>query len=358
FFGYSFYQLMAVAVQLFVGSSLIYLLTGIPLEISILLLSAIVLTYSWISGLKASISTDLIQLGFIFLGLAVIIPMVLAHSGGLNSITKGIGGITGEHTNLFDPAVAFSFGLVTSIGLIAGAIADQQFWQRTFAFDKKSIKSGFLAGALLFGLVPITLSSLGFIAAGSGMLIPQGTDPSMVGVLAVAGLLPEVFLVLFFVMLLAGLTSTLDSGLSAFSSLYSVDIKKYTLSEDLSNPRAGMIIILFAGIAVALTVNYIPAIGLKQLWWIFNAVAAALIIPTVLSLYWDKLTSKGARYGIISALIIGLPLFVYGNFIDNSVLIVVSAVLILALNLLFCWVFRKEEIKGAGRISQPNQDVS
>lgn len=344
FFGYSFYQLMAVSVQLFAGSSLIFLLTGVPLELSIFLLALTVFIYAWISGFESSVVTDFVQLGIIFLGLIIVIPAALNAAGGFETVLKGIGGVTGQHSNLFDPAVAFSFGIVTSIGLISGAIADQQFWQRAFAFNKKSIKLGFLAGAVLFGIVPITLSLLGFMAASpaSGVTLPPGTDPSMIGVLTITHYLPTAFIIVFFLMLLAGLASTLDSALSAFSALYAVDMHKFTESNDISKPRTGMLLILILGILVALITAYIPGFGLKQLWWIFNSVGAALVVPTILSLYWDRLTAKGAYYGIITALVIGLPLFVYGNLTDNTNLIVMSALFIIIVNAIICWVFRKK----------------
>jgi SSS family transporter len=343
-FGYGYYQLMAVAVQLFAGSSLIFLLTGIPIELSIILMAGFVFIYSWISGLRASIVTDVVQLGFIFLGLLVVIPMAINAAGGFQSVLDGIGGVSGKHSSIFDPSVAFSFGLVTSIGLIAGAIGDQQFWQRTFAFDKKSTVPGFLAGAVLFAVVPILLSTLGFIAAapGSGIILPEGTDPSMIGVLTVATLLSPAFLILFFLMLLAGLSSTLDSGLNAFSSLWSVDIRKYKVSHNLSIARKGMLVILFLGLLVAAFTAYIPNFGLKQLWWILNGVGSALVVPTILSLYWDKLTARGALYGLVAALVLGLPVFIYGNFVDNTAMIVASAIFILAINIASCWLFRRK----------------
>jgi len=187
------------------------------------------------------------------------------------------------------------------------------------------------------------LSLLGFIAAAPdlGIQLPERTDPSMIGVLAVASLLPGFFLVIFFLMLLSGLMSTLDSGLNAFSSLYVIDAKKYTDSKNLSNARLGMLIILFAGLAVATLTAHVPDFGLKQLWWIFNAVGATLVVPTLLTLYWNKLTAKGAFYGIFIALLVGLPIFVYANFVDDTMMIVASAFFILAINLFSCWIFRK-----------------
>src|SRR3989339_2268955 len=53
-FPYFFYQLMAVAVQLFAGGGLVSLLTGIPFVTAMIIMSIIVLTYSLISGLESS----------------------------------------------------------------------------------------------------------------------------------------------------------------------------------------------------------------------------------------------------------------------------------------------------------------
>lgn len=342
FLGYSFYQLMSVAVQIFAGASLAFVLTGIPIEISMILISVIVLAYSWLSGLKSSIVTDFVQLAMIFLGIILVVPAAVNASGGFQTVLSGLGGITGTHTDLFDPMVAFSFGIVTSIGLISGIIADQQYWQRTFAFEKKAIRRGFVAGAILFGIVPVALSLLGFIGAGLEIALPAGTDASLIGVLTVAQLLPNALLVVFFIMLLCGLASTMDSGLCAFSSLYAIDAKKYTDSKNLSAPKTGMVLITIVGLGVALMTAYIPNFGLKQLWWIFNAVGAALVIPTVLSLYWNRLSARGVWYGVILALVLGLPLFVYANLIDNSMLIVASALFIVGINLVSCWIFQKK----------------
>lgn len=343
FLGQSFYQLMAVATQLFVGANLTYILTGISVPIGIVLLAAIVFIYAWASGFESSVVTDFVQLGVIFAGLLIVIPPTLGAAGGFETVLQGLGGVGGLHADLLDPGVAFSFGIITSIGLIAGSLIDQQFWQRAFAFEKKSIKLGFFAGAILFGIVPITLSVLGFIAAapGSPISLPDGADPSMIGVYTVAHYLSPIFLIAFFLMLLAGLASTLDSALSAFSSIYAVDIKKY--SKDIATPRIGMVIILVLGLIVAFISAFIPGFGLKQLFWFYGAIASALVIPTILSLYWPRLTAKGAFYGIATALLIGLPMFVYANLVDNNSLIVCSALFIIFANLFWCWIRRNRE---------------
>lgn len=335
---YFFYQLMAVTVQLFAGGSLVYLLTGIPLTTIMPILAAIALIYTLISGLEASVVTDFVQLGMIFIIGAIILPMTWSAAGGLTAISAGFNGVE-NIGNIFDPGVAFSLGIVTSIGLISGAISDQQYWQRSFAIKKQQLVKAFIFGAILFGIVPIALSTLGFIAANPelGIALTEGADVSMIGVQTVATLLPAWAVFLFIVMLLSGLSSTLDSGLSAASSLWVTDVSKAKSdNESIKSARYAMIGIAILGLLVAYAVHYIPQFGLFHLWWVFNTIAATVVIPTILSLYWKRLSAKGVLWGVLVAFIIGLPLFIYGNIIDNPFWIVGASLFIIAISTIFC----------------------
>jgi Na+/proline symporter len=166
---------MAVTVQIFVGGMMLNFMTGIPLNMVMILMLIISLAYALISGLRASVVTDFIQMAFIIIGGLIILPWVVS-SAGPGAINKGLGGLAGN-VNILDPKVAFSFGIVTSIGLIAGAISDQQYWQRSFAIKRTHLVPSFVVGGILFGIVPIALSILGFIAANPemGISLPEGT---------------------------------------------------------------------------------------------------------------------------------------------------------------------------------------
>jgi len=323
--------------------------------------------------LESSIVTDFIQFLLIIVGIVVVIPWIISTAGGWSAVSQGMGGVTGQFRNIFDPGVAFSFGIVTAIGLIAGAISDQQYWQRVFAIKKKNLVPSFLFGALMFGIVPIVLSVLGFIAANNslGITLPEGADVSLIGVVAVSTLLPTIAIAIFVIMLLSALFSTLDSGLNAASSLFVTDVVKYSdeerkvltkvdegqhltqkemvLSKKLDtrgvrNSQIAMIGITVLGFLVALAAVYIPGFGLKHLWWIFNTVAACVVVPTVLSLYWKRLDAKGVFWGVLISFVVGIPLFIYGNIIDNSVWIVGASLFIIAISTASCLLMPKKKL--------------
>lgn len=338
-FPYLFYQLMAVVVQLFAGGSLLSLLTGIPLTIIMPLLAVIVLIYTLISGFQASVVTDFLQLGLIYIIGLIILPLTWQAAGGLHAISAGFHGIQNIQS-IFDPGVAFSFGIVTAIGLIAGSISDQSNWQRAFAVKEGQVVKAFYFGSVLFGIVPIALSTLGFLGANPALQItlPKGIDVSMIGVQTVATLLPFWAVSLFVIMLLAGLSSALDAGLSAASSLWVTDIIKKPRddNEAIKAARYSMVGITIVGLLVSLGVVYIPHFGLQQLFWVFNTIAACVMVPTVLSLYWDRLSERGVFWGVLVSFVIGIPLFIYGNIIDKPVWIVGASVFIVLVSTAFC----------------------
>jgi Na+/proline symporter len=169
----------------------------------------------------------------------------------------------------------------------------------------------------------------------------------MIGVQTVASLLPSWAVFLFVIMLLAGLSSTLDSGLSAASSLWVTDVSKAKDDKSaIKSARKAMFGIAIVGLLIALAINYLPQFGLFHLWWIFNTIAACVVVPTILSLYWKRLSAKGVLYGVLTAFIIGLPLFIYGNFIGNNYWIVGSSLFIVLISTAFCLIFpAKKEIK-------------
>ena len=354
FFG----QLVAVTFNAFAGGVIVSFLTGIPLTIIMPILIFITLVYTLISGLEASIVTDFVQLVLIVLGVIVIVPWAVVSAGGLSAVRAGLHGTRGT-LNIFDPAIAFSFGLVSSIGLISQTITDQQYWQRVFASKKEDISKAFLFGAFLFGLVPIGLSFLGFLAANPklGIILPAGTDPALIGILTVNHLIRVSVAVIYTIIMLSGLTSTIDSAMSATSSLWVTDAMRYFKkqrskdedcpSADTANHRVirqsrfAMAGIALFGLVCAYISYFVAGFGIKQLFLISISVAASTSVPTVLSLYWKRLDERGVFWGILTALTIGMPLFIYANYLNKEALVALASLFMIATSTSFCFLMPK-----------------
>lgn len=335
FFGY---QLGAIIINALAGGTLLHILTGMNFYTAVIALSAIALIYSLMSGLEASILTDIIQMLMVLVFGFILVPWVIINAGGISAVIGGLGGITGEFSNAFNPWIAYSFGIAMTFGLIAGPIGDQMFFQRGFAVKQKNIIKTFVASGLLFGLVPITLSLLGFVAANPAFSSAiQVTDPQMVAPLTIAYFLPKAALVLFVFMAFAGLSSTLDSAYCAISSLGTIDIYKRYFNPQandkqlLSTSRKIMLLMAVVGTGIAL-------LQPKLLWvfLIYGTLASAGLFPTIFSLFWKRLNSKGAFWALTLSLVFGIPLSIYANIIENVDLIVLAAILSVAIGFVVC----------------------
>lgn len=337
FFGY---QLGAIIINTLASGVLLNALTGINFYFTVVAVMVLVLIYAMMSGLEASIITDIIQMAMVLLFCFILVPWVLFKAGGISSIIGGLGGISGKFGNVFNPWIAYSFGIATTLSLISGPIGDQMFFQRVYASKKEQIVKTFVAGGLIFGLVPTILCLLGFVAANphfsSAITV---ADPQMVGPLVIGYFLPKVALIMFLFMAFAALASTIDSSYCAISSLGTIDIYKKYLNPGandkqlLSVSRKVMLTMALLGTGIAL-------LQPKLLWvfLIYGALASAGFFPTVFSLYWKRLNKRGVFWAVTLSLIIGLPLSIYANVTGNVNLIVLASILSVGVGLVVCLI--------------------
>lgn len=330
-------SVLSTAVQLLAGSKILNMITGIPFWALTIALAVIAYSYSQISGIKASVITDNLQICFILLGCIILLPLTLKSCGGIGTLFKGVSGHTGDFSSLFDKngiSVMFSFGLPTAIGLMSGPFGDQSFWQRTFAMKEKGIGKAFLLGALIFALVPLSLGAIGFIAAGSGFI---ANDVGMVNFEFIKSILPSWVLIPFLFMLLSGLLSTVDSNLCSAASL-TTDFK---FKNNIRASKSTMVVLLLIAIAIA----NIPGLTVTHLFLFYGTLRASTLLPTVMTLIGKKLTKNGVYCGVLSALIVGLPIFAYGSIFNIAIYKTIGSLLTVLLSGIVAIVITRREVK-------------
>lgn len=296
---------LSTGVQLLAGSKILSMLTGIPFLSMTVIMAVIAFSYSQFSGIKASILTDAVQMVFMLVVSIVFVVFGVKNGGGLETLITGLGGATGDASSLFSKRgweIFLGFGLPTTIGLISGPFGDQCFWQRAFCVRKDRIGRAFFMGALLFGIVPLSMGILGFIGAGMGY---AAADTGIINFELISTLFPAWAVIPFLFMIVSGLLSTIDSNLCAISSLTTDIFKEKTLGKT----KFAMILLLAVGISVA----NIPGLTVTHLFLMYGTLRAATLLPTIFTLKGIELKPQGIVAGIISALIIGLPIFGYGN---------------------------------------------
>ena len=315
------------AVQLVAGGAVIVAMTGMPYLLVIILLAVIPLAYTFTGGLRASIVSDFVQMAIIGIVGVITIPWAIHGGGGLLAIENGLFGKSGTFTELFSGDglnVFLTFGIPTTIGLMSGPFGDQSFWQRAFGIERRSVKRAFLWSSVIFAVVPLSMSLLGFLAAGNGMKV---VDAGHVNMEVVQTFLPTFMAVPFLFLLLSGLVSKLDTNLSAIASLAGHDLVGPTGDHEVGQVRAysrgAMIVLSVAGIAIAYTIGTYVENPVVYLFLVYGTLRSSTLLPTIITLLQkDAVSESGVFWGIVVSLLVGFPIFAYGNLLHLTPYIV------------------------------------
>ena len=309
-------QICSFAMQLLAGAFIVGWLTGINFFLITIILSAVALTAGLIYGLKASIITDFIKMAFIVLVSVIAVPIALHNAGGFSTVINGIGGMHNRGLNFFSPEgieIMFTFGIITTIGVLSGPIGEQTFWQRSFAIKKDKVKKACISAGLIFSIVPIAFSILGFIGAANGI---TGINPELINIIVLQKYLPPVITPIIVILIISGLTSTMDSNLCAISSLVNVDLfKRITgkINTNINVSRIAMILLAILGIGIA----NIPGLKILHLFLFYGTLRAATLLPTLMTTFGKNIYSDSVFWGILVSMVIGIPTFVIGKLTGN-----------------------------------------
>ncbi len=323
-------QICSMGVQLLAGGVIFSKICGLPFFWTTIVLAAIPLIYAAIDGIKGTAISDFVKMLFIAAVLLTGLPLMF-NNAGADTFIKGLGGISGDFGSLFSKTgleVFLSFGIPSTIGLLSGTFGDQMFWQRAFSVRRFNVKKMMLLAGFMFAIVPICLGSFGFFVAGAGIDV---ADTQLTNVTAVTNFLPKWFLYLFFLMILSGLISTVDSVLCAFSAVGGHDIHKRLQEKGycknlkpLQFARIFMVAISILGICVA----NLPGLTITTLWLIYGMFRASVMMPTVYATIGSKMHERGIFYGILAAWLIGWPIYIYASISKITPLIVATSLFV------------------------------
>lgn len=342
-------QIYAVVVQVTGALLLLTMISGLSKNLLIVFLGAIILTLSLLKGMRSSLVTDVVKASFITSVCLIVVPWVINLSGGIPSVIEGFSGISGKFGNIFDPMVAWTFGIPITVSLLSGVVIDQQQWQRAFSIKKGSVKGAFILGGSMFMIVPIVLGLLGFIAANRSLEILVA-QPQLAGFAAVFSFLPTSGVILFVLMVLAGLMASGSAALSAVGSMGSVDVLplflkkiKFEDKKIIFASRITMILVMIVALLIAL----IPNIQILYMQLLVGAFRAGLFLPTILCLFWSRLNPVPTFWGVILGMIVGVPLFIYGYIINNQYISSFGSLAPIFITLVFCSLsfLGKEKVK-------------
>ena len=213
--------------QIMASGAVISTLTGIPLNVCLLVAGAVTIIYTTLGGMIADQITDLVQFLIILIGLSIATPIVLSSAGGWAAIAAKL------------PAAKLSFtaiGWVTIIGYIFNYFCTflsgpEMVSRFASAKDEKTAKGSALLSAVLMAAMSIFPALLGLAAFALQDQIPNiSAKTAMMDVTNFYA--PPLVTGLISAAIISATMSSADSNLLCMSSIFINDIYRKFINKN------------------------------------------------------------------------------------------------------------------------------
>jgi SSS family solute:Na+ symporter len=318
-------QLLIAGINLYLLASIVNVLLGWPLWVSLVVAAAIVLTYTALGGLSAAIYNEVLQF---FIIVAALLPLTLVglHKvGGWGGFRDKVAASPGGEEQLsswagqsltgFDSPVLSVIGIVFGLGFVLSF----GYWTTNFVEVQRAMASSSMSaaqrspiiGAFPKMFVPFIVIVPGMIAAISVQEIVatkagEGTaDYNQSLLYLMRDLLPNGMLGVAIAGLLAAFMAGMAANVSAFNTVFSYDLwQTYVVKdrEDDYYTAVGRVATVAATVIAIGTATFAASYSnimdyLQTLFGFFNA---PLFATFILGMFWKRMTPTAGWTGLVA----------------------------------------------------------
>ena len=326
-------QILIAGVNLFLLATVVEVLLGWSLWVSLIVAAAIVLTYTVLGGLSAAIYNEVLQF---FVILAALVPLTvigLIKVGGWSGLKEKVvptvtdGTVTastgeqlsswpGQALSGFDSPILSVVGIVFGLGFVLSF----GYWTTNFVEVQRAMASSSMSaarrapiiGAIPKMLVPFVVVVPGMIAASAiGDMInlkENGTGDITYNdamLLMMRDILPNGLLGVAVAGLMAAFMAGMAANISAFNTVFSYDLWQQYIVKDredgyyITVGRVATVAATLMAIFTALIASGYSNLMdyLQTLFGFFNA---PLFATFILGMFWKKMTPAAGWIGLVS----------------------------------------------------------
>ncbi|MFS0643638.1 sodium:solute symporter [Siminovitchia sp. 179-K 8D1 HS] len=325
------YAMMVSVTQVIGIGTILNVLLGWNLTVSMLAGGGVVLFYTILGGMWSVTMTDIVQFVIMTVGIFfIMLPLGLSKAGGWSNLEQQLpdtyftfAGIGGHQ--IFQYFLLFALGMVVA----------QDIWQRILtAKTIKIARAGTVAAGVYSVLYGIAVAIIGMCAF---VILPNLEDTQNTFASMAVAILPSGVLGLVIAAVASALMSTASGTLLASSTLVANDIIKRFFYKDITDNqylKLSRIVTTIIGLLTIVCALWIQDV-LVALDVAYAVLSGGIFAPVVLGLFWKKATARAAFYAIITSTVVilaGLAIegltsttpIVYGIAVSFVVMIAVS----------------------------------
>ncbi len=287
---------------------------------------AVVLVYVVSGGFVAVVWSDVFQAILMVVGLVALPIFGLVAIGGSNETVSSLSAQDPQLLSLWGPEGRSWNAFFTILGFLAiglGFLGSPQIFVRFLSMrSEKEIRPGAIVaviwtllatlGAVLVGMVGRALlmtpdeSTVDVLGQGGQQVLPLLVDASV----------PSWCVGLYIAIVLAAIMSTVDSLLVLASSAFVRDYYQKVRHPEMSDAkllgRSRMVTFLLAAFALLIAFSVAKLVPSRTVFWFaifgWSGISATFCPTMILSLYWGKLTARGALCAMLAGFV-SVPLF-------------------------------------------------
>jgi SSS family solute:Na+ symporter len=334
-------QLLIAGINLYLLASIVRVLLGWPLWVSLLLAAAIVLSYITLGGLSAAIYNEVLQFFIIVAALLPLTVVGLYKVGGYGGLKDKITSTYADHADRLSSwpgtnITAIHSPVLSVIGLVFGLgfVLSFGYWTTNFVEVQRAMASSSISAAQrapIIGAFPKMF--IPFIVIFPGMMAsvlvtelgPKAKSPDYNNAMLymMRDLLPNGMLGVAIAGLLASFMAGMAANISAFNTVFSYDLWQtyfvkdkpdgyYTLVGRIATVAATVIALGTAVFASHYTniMNY-----LQTLFGFFNA---PLFATFILGMFWKRMTPTAGWTGLVSGTLAAVVVAILGTGVLGS----------------------------------------
>ncbi len=299
-------KLLALAVFLSRG-------VGVPLDLTLIIIGGVVISYTLLGGVWAVSLTDAVQFIIMLIALGLLLGLAVADAGGIKSIVANAPPdfwkpLSGPYTIGFWVALA----LLTLMAFSSNWALIQRFYSTGSARAAKG--AGLLATACFIFLPPIWIFA-GMVAR---VLINGLSDPQFALAELAVKTLPSGVFGLMVAALMAAAMSTLSADYNVVASVLTVDFfQRFNIirSPKLGWARLTTAIVGTVSIVIGLVVSHYGLAIFDVMVTVFGLLTAPMTLPLAAGLLTRKVGWRSAAGGYVAGLVAALAvILVKGRF--------------------------------------------
>ncbi len=338
-------QVLIAGVNLYLLGTILNVLLGWPLWVSVVVAAVIVLSYITLGGLSAAIYNEVLQF---FIIVAALLPLTLVglHKvGGWDGlrakVMAGPGGGEQLHAWPGTQLTGFTSNVASVIGIVFGLgfVLSFGYWTTNFVEVQRALATHSISAARrtpIIGAYPKMFIPFIVVIPGmiSAVLVPQiadykaqlAVDPDFKGdvtynqalLYLMKDALPNGLLGVGLAGLLAAFMAGMAANVSAFNTVFSYDLwQRYAVRdrEDGYYLRVGRLATLGATLAAIGTAFIAGNFGnmMDYLQTLFSFFNAPLFATFILGMFWKRMTPAAGWAGLVAGTASAVLVFVLGE---------------------------------------------